>query len=168
MAPRARDGSPSLSSSSHHHHRRGSALGAALGWLLACALVAREAWSGSNARSGASLRARNGARAFVLRVDLTFVDAADARALVRAWGEAADWCRAREPFLLHYEIAQSDAEPLKYSIYERYRTKEDYLGPHKSSEAFRKFRPQMRALQDAGKLVVSGESFVELGVGFVS
>lgn len=167
MAPRAHDGSPSSSS---YHHRRGSALGAALGWLLACALGAREAWSGagSNARSGASPRARNGARAFVLRVDLTFVDAADARALVRAWGEAADWCRAREPFLLHYEIAQSDAEPLKYSIYERYRTKEDYLGPHKSSEAFRKFRPQMRALQDAGKLVVSGESFVELGVGFVS
>jgi quinol monooxygenase YgiN len=121
---------------------------------------------GGAARAGA-VRERNGAGAFVLRVDLTFERDEDARELVRAWGEVADYARAHEPFLEHYEIMRSDADPLKYSIYERYRSKEDYLGPHKASAKFLEFRPKMRALEEQGKLFVSGASFVELGVGFV-
>ena len=47
-----------------------------------------------------------------------------------------------------YEIAQSDKDPLSYMIFERYRSKQDYTGPHRRSLAFLKFRPQMKALQE--------------------
>jgi len=36
---------------------------------------------------------------------------------------------------------------LRYLIYERYRSKDDYLGAHKQSQAFAAFRPKMKALQ---------------------
>ena len=102
------------------------------------------------------------------------------------WAAAADWCYAHEPFLspfagvgecegaentrrrrrYHYELARSDKDPLRYLIYERYRSKADYLGAHRSSPAFLAFRPKMKALQDAGRIVVSGHSYDEAGVGF--
>ena len=71
-----------------------------------------------------------------------------------------------EPFLYAYEIAQSDQEPLKYLITERYRSKADYLGAHRSSSAFKTFRPRMKALQNRGDVIVTGSSYQELGVGF--
>ena len=63
-------------------------------------------------------------------------------------------------------MAQSDKDPLVYQIYERYASKADYLGAHRSSPAFKAFRPRMKALQDAGEVNVSGSSFVEIGLGF--
>ena len=42
-------------------------------------------------------------------------------------------------------------------IYERYRSKADYLGAHRSSPAFLQFRPKMKALQDAGDVLISGD-----------
>ena len=105
-------------------------------------------------------------KAFVLSVGLQFRNAADATDLLAAWKDAAEWCLTHEPFLFAYEVAQSDKDPNRYVIIERYRSKEDYTGPHRSSPAFKRFRPRMRALQDSGAVVVTGDSFVELGVGF--
>ena len=62
--------------------------------------------------------------------------------------------------------ARAVADPLKYVIFERYRRKDDYTGAHRRSPAFKEFRPQMRALQDSGKVTVTGSSFNELGIGF--
>jgi len=141
---------------------------------LACVMVfvgvARRALDARRPSGGGGERGRNIERAFVLRVDLKFMNVDDANALIAAWGEAADWCRANEEFLWHYEISRSDQDETgtTFSIYERYRSKEDYLRSHKESAAFKTFRPKMQALQDAGRLVVSGSSFIELGVGFVS
>ena len=67
---------------------------------------------------------------------------------------------------LRYEVAQSDKDPLRYVILERYRSKDDYLGAHRRSPAFREFRPQMRALQESGRVTVTGSSYQELGIGF--
>ena len=61
---------------------------------------------------------------------------------------------------------RSDKRELTYMVSERYRSKDDYLHAHKSSEAFKIFRPIMKAMQDAGDVVVSGDSFEELGLGF--
>ena len=107
-----------------------------------------------------------GENAFVLSVGLRFGSRAAARSLLREWGRAANWCFEHEPFLYHYEMAQSDKDPLVYQIYERYASKADYLGAHRSSPAFKAFRPRMKALQDAGEVNVSGSSFVEIGLGF--
>ena len=107
-----------------------------------------------------------GENAFVLTVNLQFSDVATAQSLLAAWARAADYCLKNEPFLFAYEAAKSDQDELKYMIIERYRSKDDYTGAHRRSPAFKEFRPQMRALQDAGKVTVTGSSFVETGIGF--
>ena len=107
-----------------------------------------------------------GASAFVLSVGLQFRDESEAKTLVEAWRQAADYCLTNEPFLFAYEIAQSDKDPLRFVIIERYRSRADYVGPHRQSPAFKAFRPKMRALQDSGAVTVTGDSFMELGVGF--
>ena len=105
-------------------------------------------------------------QAFVLYVKLAFRSASEARELLDAWRDVADYCVEPEPFLFAYEVAQSDKDPLEYAIIERYRSKADYTGAHRSSPAFRAFRPRMRAMQESGAVRVSGSSFDELGVGF--
>ena len=49
-----------------------------------------------------------GEKAFMLSVGLKFQDSATAVSFLRAWGKAADYCIAHEPFLFAYEVAQSD------------------------------------------------------------
>ena len=107
-----------------------------------------------------------GEKAFVLSVSLQFSDAATSTELLSAWKDAADWCYTHEDFLFAYEVAQSDKDPLKYVIIERYRSKDDYTGAHRTSPAFKRFRPKMRALQESGRVVVTGDSYQELGFGF--
>ena len=107
-----------------------------------------------------------GERAFMLSVGLRFSDNASAETLLKAWGRAAAYCIEHEPFLFAYEVAQSDKDSLSYVILERYRSKSDYLGAHRRSPAFKTFRPQMKALQDSGAVVVTGSSYNELGIGF--
>lgn len=108
----------------------------------------------------------SGELAFVLSVGLQFRDNASAQSLLKAWEKAAQYCIANEPFLYAYEVAQSDQDPLRYVIFERYRSKEDYTGAHRRSPAFKAFRPQMRELQDSGAVTVTGSSYRELGLGF--
>lgn len=108
-----------------------------------------------------------GEKAFVLAVELRFRDAAAAEAIVKEWALAAEYCLVHEPFLFHYEIARSDKDPLRYMVYERYRSKADYIGPHKLSPAFAAFRPKLKEMQESARVEVVGESWDELGVGFV-
>ena len=134
---------------------------------LATLAISHVARTHGGAHLTSSGRAKSvGDRAFVLSVTLDFQDAATATELVEAWSAAAAWCLKNEPFLYAYEVAQSDKDPLSYVIVERYRNKSDYLGPHRSSPAFKEFRPRMRALQESGKVKVGGRSYIELGVGF--
>jgi len=107
-----------------------------------------------------------GERAFLLIVTLHFPEPSRSAALLEAWRAAADYCIEREPFLYAYEVAQSDKDPRNYTILERYRSKHDYLGAHRKSSAFAAFRPQMRAMQKEGAVLVGGSSYVETGIGF--
>lgn len=63
-------------------------------------------------------------------------------------------------------MRRSDKRPHTFLVTERYRSKEDYLHVHRTSDAFKSFRPKMQAMQESGDVVVSGDSFVELGLGF--
>jgi quinol monooxygenase YgiN len=142
-----------------------STTSARLGWLVALALAALHLARGVRT---VGTRPRNAAGAFVLHVELEFKTEAAAKELVTAWARCADWCRANEAGLMHYEIARSQTDPLKYGIFERYASLDAYASTHKSTEAYRTFRPKMQALQDSGELEVSGSSYFELGHGFVS
>ena len=81
-------------------------------------------------------------RAFVLNVGLSFRSQGVADGFIKEWGKAADYCMANEDFLFAYELAQSDQDPLRYLITERYRSKADYLGAHRSSSAFKVTSPR--------------------------
>ena len=96
-------------------------------------------------------------KAFLLNVGLIFRSQGVADGFIKEWGRAADYCLANEGFLFAYELAQSDQDPLRYLITERYRSKADYLGAHRSSPAFLQFRPKMKALQDEGAVLISGD-----------
>lgn len=86
---------------------------------------------------------------------------------LEAFTPMADAVSRAEPGTLGYEVSVSDQNPLSMMIYERYRTKDEYLSVHKAMKHFLKFRPKLQELQDAKKVVVTGESFRELGVGFM-
>jgi len=108
----------------------------------------------------------SGDNAFVLRVGLQFTNPAAASTFVSDWSKAAAYCMREERFLFHYEVSQSDKFPLQYMIVERYRSKRDYVDTHRHSKAFAEFRPKLKALQDNGEVTVTGDSWIELGVGF--
>jgi endonuclease/exonuclease/phosphatase family metal-dependent hydrolase/quinol monooxygenase YgiN len=118
------------------------------------------------ATSNCRMKTRN-EKAWVLSIILTFSDVDSANEFITYWAEMSNYCFKQEPYLYHYEISQSDQEPLRYMVYERYASKKDYLNKHRNSLAFSKFRPKMKALQDAGRVTVSGHSYDELGIGFV-
>ncbi|CAJ1954475.1 unnamed protein product [Cylindrotheca closterium] len=105
--------------------------------------------------------------AWTLTVTFTFTDEEDQKQILEEWRSVTKYCAEKEPFLFHYEVGRSDADPLKVHMVERYKSKDDYLTKHKTGEEFLKFRPKLKALQDAGKVTIEGFSYQELGYGFV-
>ena len=63
------------------------------------------------------------------------------------------------------EWARSDSYDRAIIVVERYADKETaYASVHKSSEAFKKFRPQLAALEP----VITGHSYVASDIGYTS
>ena len=98
---------------------------------------------------------------------LTFANEEDQKQILEEWRPVTKYCAEKEPFLFQYEVGRSDSDPLKLIMVERYKSKEDYMTKHKNGEEFLKFRPKLKALQDAGKVKIDGFSYQELGYGFV-
>ena len=134
--------------------------------VLATLIATRSLPSLTAPRTTVGRSKARGDRAFVLSVGLNFQSAGAATELIEEWRKIADYCYRYEPFLYQYEISQSDKHHLRYVVVERYRSKRDYLELHKASSAFREFRPKMKAMQDRGDVEVTGDSYIELGVGF--
>jgi quinol monooxygenase YgiN len=79
----------------------------------------------------------------------------------------AEYVKSSEPDTVAYEVLLSDKDPLEVLILERYKDKENaYLKVHKSSEPFLAFRPKLQAMQEMGQVKVSGNSYLDSGVGF--
>jgi quinol monooxygenase YgiN len=110
---------------------------------------------------------RFGEKAWLLIVHLQFESAADIDKFIEAFAPMGDAVSRTEPDTLGYEVSRSEKDPLKLMIFERYRTLDAYLKAHKSTKHFLKFRPKLQALQDAKKVIITGESYQELGVGFM-
>ena len=95
---------------------------------------------------------------WALIIQLRFKDTSVRDDFLKFWAVLARYVRDYEPFCDLFEAVQSDKDPLLIIVDERYSSKEDYTGAHRSSTAFAEFRPQMKKLQDEGLLDVSGES----------
>lgn len=115
-----------------------------------------------------SLRMSSSIKAFSLLVTLQFQDV-DAKAeFLDDFKPVAAYIRAQEPSTLGYEILLSDKDELQVVVLERYVDKENaYLRIHKSSKEFLAFRPKLQAMQEAGRVTVSGHSYLDSGLGFV-
>ena len=107
-------------------------------------------------------------KAFSLIVELKFQDTTAKEDFVELIRPLMDYIRLHEPTTLGYEVLLSDQDGLRALLIERYADKEEaYLKIHKSSKEFLEFRPKLQAMQESGKVTVSGHSYVDSGLGFV-
>jgi quinol monooxygenase YgiN len=80
----------------------------------------------------------------------------------------AQYVKEREPETIAYEVLLSDKNPLEVLILERYKDKDNaYLRIHKLSKPFLSFRPKLQKMQENGHVKVTGNSYLDSGVGFV-
>ena len=104
---------------------------------------------------------------FSLLVTLQFQDDQSLQTFLQYITPVAKYVRDHEPDTLAYEVLLSDKDPLQVLVLERYRDKEEaYLKVHKSSKPFLEFRPKLGKLQEEGKVVISGHSYIDSMVGF--
>ena len=105
--------------------------------------------------------------AFSLLVTLVFQSTDDKDEFLTDIAPVADYVQRQEPDTLAYEVLLSDQDPLQVMILERYRNKDvAYLEVHKSSAPFLAFRPKLQAMQEAGRVTVSGHSYLDSNIGF--
>ena len=104
---------------------------------------------------------------FSLLVTISFDSIEYKQQFLKDFKPLADYVKTMETDTLAYEVLLSDNDPLKVMILERYRDKENaYLKIHKSSVPFLTFRPKLQAMQEKGHVTISGNSYIDSGVGF--
>ena len=104
---------------------------------------------------------------FSLLVTLTFTENEHKEKFLQDIAPLAAYVRDHEPDTIAYQVMQSDKDPLRVLILERYRDKETaYLQVHRSTAEFLAFRPKLKAMEDAGYVSIAGESYVDSEIGF--
>lgn len=110
---------------------------------------------------------KTGQEVFSLLVTAQFDSAEHKGEFLKEFKHVANHVRSLEPTTLAYEALLSDKDPLQVMILERYTDKEDaYLKIHKSSGPFLKFREKLQTMQDNGYVKLSGNSYLDSGIGF--
>lgn len=118
-------------------------------------------------RSSAMSSTTTSSSIFSLLVTISFDSIEYKQQFLKDFKPLADYVKTIETDTLAYEVLLSDNDPLKVMILERYRDKENaYLKIHKSSVPFLAFRPKLQAMQEKGHVTISGNSYIDSGVGF--
>jgi len=105
---------------------------------------------------------------FSLIVKLNFSSDIHKQVFLKDIAPLCEYVKSHEATTIAYEVLLSDKDPLKVVILERYVDKDEaFLKVHRNSKPFLEFRPKLKAMQDAGAVIVEGESYVDSGVGFV-
>ena len=105
--------------------------------------------------------------AWVLAVTVTFADEATKAEFKKLFEPLALYVATHEPETLTYIVSESDQEPLKVLITERYKNKEtSYLQVHKSSDEFLSFRSKVTEMEKSKRLEMKGNSWKEIGLGY--
>ena len=129
--------------------------------LQACAIGFGAGWL-SRSYQAASAPPKG---AFFLLVQMEFKSVVDREQAEAIFAPEARHCRENEPGTLSYEWARSDSNDRAIMVVERYADKEGaYAAVHKSSDAFKAFRPQLAALDP----VITGHSYVASDIGYTS
>jgi quinol monooxygenase YgiN len=104
--------------------------------------------------------------AFHLGVTITFPKREDKELFVDLFKPLARYVEDFELGTLSYQLLQSDSDPLRVHVMERYKDKEYFLNVHRNSSEFKYFRAELQKLYDKGAKA-DGNSFVETGIGFL-
>mmetsp|Transcript_59867 Transcript_59867/g.192739 ORF Transcript_59867/g.192739 Transcript_59867/m.192739 type:complete len:120 (-) Transcript_59867:98-457(-) len=105
--------------------------------------------------------------AWLLVVRMKFADEESVQKFLGIWATCAAGVREKERGVLAYELARSDKDPLLLQVFERYTSKSIYLEEHKITPHLASLRAEVQAMQAAGKVEVTGESFDECGIGWM-
>jgi quinol monooxygenase YgiN len=118
---------------------------------------------------GISVRsASSGRTPFDLMVHLTFRDDDSKQTFTELFRPYCDYIEKEELSTLSYAYLQSDKDPLRGMIVERYVEKENaFLTIHRNTANFKEFRSKLQAMQDDKRVVIEGSSFVETDIGFM-
>ena len=121
------------------------------------------------ALSRSGVRSVQHTNVFVLCVSITFHERKSLEAFLLLFAPYAHFVKAHEMATLSYILMQSDKDPLRIQILERYKRKEDYLTTHRSSPEFLAFRAKMQAMVESKDISsVDGHSYIESAAhGFV-
>jgi len=104
---------------------------------------------------------------WVLGVGVKFKDLEAKNEFKTIFAPLAKYVAENEPETLTYMLSESDQSPLDILILERYKSKEkSYLQIHKNGEIFKDFRARMQQMIDDKRLTVSGNSYIESGLGY--
>lgn len=104
--------------------------------------------------------------AFFLGVAITFPSNEDKETFIKLFKPMAKYVEDFELGTLSYQLQQSDKDPLRVQILERYKDKDYYLNVHKTSKEFLTFRAELQKLFDNGAKV-EGQSYIETDIGFM-
>ena len=106
--------------------------------------------------------------AWGLFVGLTFKDDVAKAEFKTLFAPFAEYVEQSEPHTLSYMYMDSDKDPQRGLIVERYLEKDKaFLVDHKNSQSFLKFREKLKVMQNDGKVKLDGESYQE-GIGYMS
>ncbi|VEU44626.1 unnamed protein product [Pseudo-nitzschia multistriata] len=123
--------------------------------------------SSSSSASKSSASSSFSVPAFTLLVTARFDNLGHKQEFLEIIRPVAEYIRTGEPQTLAYEVLQSDKDNLEVVVLERYTDKENaYLTIHKSSPQFLAFRAKLKVMQEKGYVSISGQSFLDSGVGF--
>ena len=105
---------------------------------------------------------------FSLFVTLKFTQLQDKEEFLVLVRPLADYIRREEPTTLAFDVICHDADPLQVMLVERYQEKATaFLQIHKSSPHFLNYRPKLQQMQNDGRVIVSGNSYLDSGIGFI-
>ena len=105
---------------------------------------------------------------FSLFVSLQFTQLQDKEEFLLLVRPLADYIWREEPTTLAFDVISHDADPLQVMLVERYQEKATaFLQIHKSSPHFLNYRPKLQQMQNDGRVVVSGNSYLDSGIGFI-
>ena len=105
---------------------------------------------------------------FSLFVTLQFTQLQDKEEFLSLVRPLADYIRREEPTTLAFEVMCHDSDPLQVMLVERYQeTDTAFLQIHKSSPHFLNYRPKLQQMQNEGRVVISGDSYLNSWIGFI-
>ena len=102
---------------------------------------------------------------FFLGITIIFNSIEDKEEFKSLFTPLAAYVKRNEKNTLSYELCESDKDPNRVFLIERYKTKHDYLEIHRKSKQFLEFRGLFELMKD--KYTMDGHSYLESNIGYV-